>query len=90
MELLKTTDVYCEEGLSLREPFDRDRIKPLSNDVEPHEASELAPAHLREALLNPEKFIERNDMEMEDEPLIKPYTGTRCWTRIRLRTGRGW
>lgn len=56
MELLKTTDVYCEEGRSLREPFDRERIKLLSNDVEPQEASELAPPHVRKALMNPEKY----------------------------------
>ena len=73
VELLKTTDVYCEEGRGLREPFDRERIKLLSHDMEPQEASELALAHVREELLNPEKFIERNDLEMEDEPLIKPY-----------------
>ena len=74
MELLKTTDIYCEEGRGLREPFDRERTKMLSNDVEPQEASELIGAcACTRGALEPREFIERNDMEMEDEPLIKPY-----------------
>ena len=41
-ELLKTSDVYCEDGRSLREPYDADRadrVKLLSGDIEPKEAA---------------------------------------------------
>ena len=72
-ELLKTSDVYCEDGRSLREPYDADRVKLLSGDIEPKEAASPAPDHVRYALDNAAEQIERSGASLEDEPHVRPY-----------------
>ena len=72
-ELLKTSDVYCEDERSLREPYDADRVKLLSVDIEPKEAASMAPDHLRFALDNAAEQIERSGAGLEGEPHVHPY-----------------
>ncbi|CAK0827215.1 unnamed protein product [Prorocentrum cordatum] len=73
-ELFKSSNIYSEEGRLTVRPFARDKAPLLQDSKQPREAVDLAPDHVRQVLMGPERFLERHSDELSDEPHIEPYS----------------
>ncbi|CAK0812001.1 unnamed protein product, partial [Prorocentrum cordatum] len=87
-ELLKSSNIYSEEGRLTVRPFVQDKVSLLQGSVEPREALDLVPDHVRQVLMEPEKFLERHSDELADEPHIEPYWDPLLNPRVRANHPR--
>ncbi|CAK0843092.1 unnamed protein product [Prorocentrum cordatum] len=72
-ELLKSSNIYSEEGRLTVRPFDQDKVPLLLGSVEPREALDLVLDPVRQVLMEPSWFLERHSDELADEPHVEPH-----------------
>ncbi|CAK0792870.1 unnamed protein product, partial [Prorocentrum cordatum] len=75
-ELLKSSNIYSAEGRLTVRPFDQDK------------ALDLVPDHVRQVLMEPNRFLERHSDELADEPHVEPYWGPLLNPRARANRPR--
>lgn len=73
--LLKSTDLYSEEGRATTEPFEWSRVKLLQGTVRPRSSLEVVPPHVAEVLGDPGQYDERPSSELKDDDHVEPYWG---------------
>ncbi|CAK0836017.1 unnamed protein product, partial [Prorocentrum cordatum] len=79
-ERLKSSNIYSEEGRLTVGPFSQDEVSLLQGSVGPRD---LAPDHVRQVLMELERFLGRHSDELTDEPHIEPRWGPLLNPRIR-------
>ncbi|CAK0873972.1 unnamed protein product [Prorocentrum cordatum] len=85
-ELLKSSNIYSEEGRLTVRPFVQGKVSLLQVSVEPRGAFDFVSDRVRQVLLAPERFLERHSDEFSDQPRIEP-----CWDPLlnpRVRANR--
>ena len=87
-ELLKSSNIYSEEGRLTVRPFDQGKVSLLQGSVEPREALDLVPDHVRQVLEEPARFLERHSDELADEPHVEPYWDPVLNPRVRANHQR--
>ncbi|CAK0795784.1 unnamed protein product, partial [Prorocentrum cordatum] len=68
--------------------FVQEKAPLLQGSVEPREAFDLVPDHVRQVLIEPERFLERHSDELMDEPHIEPYCDPLLNPRVRANHPR--